>query len=262
MESKNSTNGNILKNVTKLKNKIFAEKNRNLFLIDYVQQTEPIVEILEKQNTNGKRIRIYCDYVLDSEVNKELLDYYKNVLDDEEMSTKYHYSKFTLSISLDVDFRGYRSQEQKDEKIKRTVTDITESFTKKLDQAVITKLFRLNKDLDDHLAFYNSDFENYIIEKITNINLYDKKLQSNKSYIQIDSEYNDLIEKINALSVDKNELEQKITAIKRKTVIDSLNKLDWNLPFNDDIIKIPESIIEKTKNVIANSYKFEDDLIH
>ena len=105
MESKNNTNGNVLKNVTKLKNKIFAEKNRNLFLIDYVQQTEPIVEILEKLNTNGKKIRIYCDYVLDSEVNKELLDYYKNVLNEEEMSTKYNYSKFTLSTSLDVDFR-------------------------------------------------------------------------------------------------------------------------------------------------------------
>lgn len=261
MESKNNTNGNVLKNITKLNNKIFAEKNRNLFLNDYVQQTEPIIEILEKQNTNGKKIRIYCDYVLDSEVNKELLDYYKNVLNDEEISTKYIFSKFTLSTSLDVDFRGYRSQEQKDDKIKRTISDITESFNSKLDQAVITKIFRLNKDLDDHLAFYNNDFENYIIDKITNINLYDKKLQSNKSYIQIDSQYNHLLEQINALNVDKNELEQKITNIKRSTVLESLNKLNWNLPFNDEIIKIPDSIIEKTKNVISNSYKFEDDLI-
>lgn len=261
MDYKNSTNGNILKNITKLNDKIFAEKNRNLFLNDYVQQTEPIIEILEKQNTNGKRIRIYCDYVLDSEVNEELLEYYKNVLSEEEISTKYHYSKFTLSTSLDVDFRGYRSQEQKDEKVKRTIDDITESFTSKLDNAVITKLFRLNKDLDDHLAFYNNDFENYFIERVTDINLYEKKLKSNKSYIQTDSEYNHLIEKINALNVDKNELEQKITNIKRKTVIDSLNKLNWNIPFNNNIIKVPESIIEKTKNVIANSYKFEDDLI-
>jgi hypothetical protein len=261
MESKNNTNGNLLKNITKLHNKIFAEKNRNLFLNDYVQQTEPIIKILEKQNTNGKKIRIYCDYVLDSEVNKELLDYYKNVLNDEEISTKYNFSKFTLSTSLDVDFRGYRSQEQKDDKIKRTISDITESFNSKLDQAVITKIFRLNKDLDDHLAFYNNDFENYIIDKITNINLYTKKLQSNKSYIQIDSQYNHLLEQINALNVDKNELEQKITNIKRSTVLESLNKLNWNLPFNGEVIKIPKSIIEKTKNVISNSYKFEDDLI-
>lgn len=250
----------IFKKITKLNDKVFAEKNRDILLSDYVQKTQPKVEVLESSKSNGKKVSIFSDYEMKYEFITEFLGYFEllSKISVESDLVINAFGIFQLKYSIEIDFRGCKTQKQKDDKIENAISDVENTFNSKLDYALSAKIKKLNENLNYHIEYHNNLFVSETITWLTNDEVYYDDFNKNKEFVKLNSEYAEVIEKINSLKKIRTQLEDKLTATKRAIAIETLEKDNWQFEDNNEALFIvPQPVIQKTKEAISNAFVYK-----
>jgi len=253
----------IFKKITKLNDKIFAEKNRDILLSDYVQKTPPKVEVLESPKNNGKRVRVFSDYEMKYESVTELFNYFEFLSKNSENSTSKNFGVFQLTHSIDIDFRGCKTQKQKDDKIEKAISEVENNFNNKLDYALSAKINKLNENLNHFIEYNNNLFVSDTISWLTTDEVFNEDFNKDEEFLKLNSEYTEVIEKINALKKTRTYLEENLTARKRTIAIETLEKENWQFEDNnEELFIVPQPVIQKTKDAISNAFVYKHGLFH
>jgi len=253
----------IFKKITKLNDKIFAEKNRDILLSDYVQKTPPKVEVLESPKNNGKRVRVFSDYEMKYESVTELFNYFEFLSKNSENSTSKNFGVFQLTHSIDIDFRGCKTQKQKDDKIEKAISEVENNFNNKLDYALSAKINKLNENLNHFIEYNNNLFVSDTISWLTTDEVFNEDFNKDEEFLKLNSEYTEVIEKINALKKTRTYLEDNLTARKRTIAIETLEKENWQFEDNnEELFIVPQPVIQKTKDAISNAFVYKHGLFH
>jgi stress response protein SCP2 len=255
----------IFKKITRLNDKVFAEKNRDILLSDYVQKTQPKVEVSESSKSNGKRISIFSDYEMKYEFINELLGYFNSLSNDKnsEESTIKNFGQFKLIYCVEIDFRGCKTQKQKEDKIQNAISEVENSFNNKLDYALSAKIKKLNENLNYFIEYNNNLFVSETISWLTNDDVYNDDFNKNEEFIKLNSEYAEVVEKINALKKIRTNLEDNLTTKKRAIALETLEKDNWQFEDNNEALFIvPQPVIQKTKEAISNAFVYKHGIFH
>jgi hypothetical protein len=253
----------IFKKTTRLNDKIFAEKNRDILLSDYVQKTQPKVEVLGSTKGNGKKISIFSDYEMKYEPITELYAYFEFLSKNSEDSTSKNFGTFQLKYSIEIDYRGCKTQKQKEDKVQNAISEIENNFNNKLDYALSAKIKKLNENLNYFIEYNNNLFVSDTISWLTTDEVYNDDFNKNEEFIKLNSEYAEVIEKINALKKIRTYLEDNLTAKKRAIAIETLERDNWQFEDNNETLFIvPQPVIQKTKEAISNAFVYKHGLFH
>ncbi|MBK7362685.1 MAG: hypothetical protein IPJ01_10355 [Micavibrio sp.] len=256
----------ILKNITKLNDKVFAEKNRDILLSDYVQKIQPKVEVKDSYKNNGKIITMSCDYEMKYEVITELIEYFKlvNKRSGEE-STKNNFGSFQVSKSVEIDFRGCKTEKQKEDKINKAVSEVETDFNNKFELALNSKIKNKNENfLNTFVDYNNNQFVAESITWLTNKDVYEEDFNGNEEFVKLNSEYAEVVEKINALKKIRTHLEDNLTAKKRVIALETLEKNKWEFEDGESDVnfKLPNPVINKVKEALSNAFVYKRGLFN
>ena len=239
------------------------KKNRDILLSDYVQKTPPKVEVLESPKNNGKRVRVFSDYEMKYESVTELFNYFEFLSKNSENSTSKNFGVFQLTHSIDIDFRGCKTQKQKDDKIEKAISEVENNFNNKLDYALSAKINKLNENLNHFIEYNNNLFVSDTISWLTTDEVFNEDFNKDEEFLKLNSEYTEVIEKINALKKTRTYLEDNLTARKRTIAIETLEKENWQFEDNnEELFIVPQPVIQKTKDAISNAFVYKHGLFH
>jgi len=258
----------IFKKITKLNDKVFAEKNRDILLSDYVQKTQPKADVTDSYrtlsiNSKGKIVSMFCNYEMKYEAITELIEYFKMVSKDGEESTKNNFGEFQLCRRIEIDFRGCKTQKQKDDKVNKTITEIQDEFNQKLELALKVKINKLNENLNHFIDYNNNQFVSNAISIITNPKVYEDEFVKDDEFSELNAEYTEIVAQINILKKTESDLEVRLTEKKRNIALNVLEREKWEIEFETGSKTIlPEAVIEKTKQAISKAFFYEHGLFH
>lgn len=248
----------ILKNITNIKKIVYVEKNRELKLSDYSAIKESVVEVRDSVSNDGKIITIKSSYILDESIMVELIDYQLKSNDNGINSVKGVYGEFSIVKSVNIDFRGCKTEEQKQGKVDKSIETLKEEYSDKLDLLLDTKIKLLNQTLDTQIAYCNDEYTKRIINTVVQPSIFNDDFNKNEEFQNMTINYAETLAKIATLDTIKLALEENITAKKREIAIKSLEKDNWQLTFKDEKHKhqLPKPIIDKIKKEISVAFNF------
>ena len=190
--------GTIIKSIKKFKDFTYVEKNRDLTIEDFTLVNDKVIDIkpnYSSKNNKGNTISITTIY----ELNKDILDELQNLFDVSKKTSnnyldnnyiKNYFSCIEIRKTIDIDFRGAKTESNKKKKIDSTIEEIKSVYDKLFNLWISEKINSINTNyLNKYIEQLNTEYFNNIKFILTQEDIYIELFSGNTEYTELDSKY-------------------------------------------------------------------------
>ena len=256
----------LFKSITIIAGEIFVEMNREITIDDFTMVGESGIENIE--NGSKRIIRKLAKYKMNPQTLDELSDYSNKLISIDKYNTENggywlgNLMEFTLVSRKDVDYRGCKNEESRQEKINSAIEFVVAEHKHQAETVLPSNIFTTNVRLIGSINFYNNAFTEKLKGWLTNDEIYAESFSENALVQKLEKQYKEVQSKIIELRKSRNSTVNMLAEEKRKIAIGVLNSDNWTIDDgNSETIVIPQPVVKSVEDAMKNAFVKKDVIL-